>query len=162
MPTQEKKDESQAGQPETEDSGKKKGVVTFWSACDPNHTLAIQLGGRDGRIVAISFKGYTLAVDLSDAVGKEVFSELRKHDRFGKDVFLVEDRPYAEKNSARGRFLKRLHDLVEREGKNRASDHIRALFTRKELKDAGLSSSDADPVALTDLAMRRKSLVEEL
>jgi len=136
-------------------------IHKYWSMTAPDHMILVAaLDADEGSSPEsyVRFKDYTLELDISDKREKRLSDGLLASGRVGRDIFRVGE-AYEDNSAAsspeRVEFWKRMREMAEeRDGRAR----VVALFTNKELQEAGLPPDRADIDQLIMLALETKSL----
>lgn len=143
---------------------KKAGVETWVSAKSPNHMVLIKARDASGNVKkdaagkpqrhSVKFKNYRLDLDLSNSEDLNVSKELREVSLEGHSIFRVLFTPYPE--SGKQAFLSRLDELLSLP-ENDGVRKLMALFSPKELREAGIALGNPDASALKFLALTTRS-----
>lgn len=140
------------------DKQEKKEQIEHWvSLSARNHIVT----GRDnaGKLVRVQFQNYQCLLDLANPEDRSKSEALRNSGRAGSTVICVSEPDDSMSEGERLAHIRAMIEASDDVSREAGLEKLRALFTRKELEQAGIPYYSQDENELMVLAIRLKKKV---
>ncbi len=117
----------------------------WWTVKGAEHSIVGRRNPKDIEPTKITMKNFVFDCDLDTTIGKQISKEFKNSGYAQSNLYIVcdKDESTPKGKAAAENFRQVIEYILEDEGRSRRGlDHVIAIFTREELEEYGIDSSN--------------------